>query len=88
MLEAGALPTSKTYGRMTMQNARITGGKQRTPRLEAGCLKSLSLRFAKDYIFGNVTPCCPWYFPPRSLYEVSQTSSASKKITCATPSLA
>ena len=39
-------------------------------------------------IFGSVTPFCPWYFPPRSLYEVSQTSSDSKKITCATPSLA
>ena len=41
-----------------------------------------------DYIFGSVTPCCPWYLPPRSLYDVSQTSSDSKKITCATPSLA
>ena len=39
-------------------------------------------------IFGSVTPCCPWYLPPRSLYDVSQTSSDSKKITCATPSLA
>ena len=39
-------------------------------------------------IFGSVTPCCFWYLPPRSLYEVSQTSSDSKKITCATPSFA
>jgi hypothetical protein len=36
--------------------------------------------------FGNVTPCCPWYLPPRSLYEVSQTSSLSKNSTCAQPS--
>ena len=40
------------------------------------------------HIFGNVTPCCPWYLPPRSLYDVSQTSSDSKKITCAMPSFA
>jgi hypothetical protein len=31
--------------------------------------------------FGNVTPCCPWYLPLRSLYEVSQTSSLSKNST-------
>lgn len=42
------------------------------------------------YIFGSVTPRWPWYLPPRSLYEVSQTSSSSdsKKMTWATPSLA
>jgi len=41
-------------------------------------------------ILGSVTPTCPWYLPPRSRYDVSQTSSAShsRKITCATPSLA
>jgi len=39
-------------------------------------------------ILGSVTPCWPWYLPPRSLYDVSHTSSDSKKITCATPSLA
>ena len=39
-------------------------------------------------ILGSVTPCCPWYLPPRSLYDVSQTSSDSKKSICATPSLA
>ena len=43
---------------------------------------------AGSQIFGRVTPCCPWYFPPRSLYEVSHTSSDSKNTTCATPSLA
>src|SRR5687768_5687331 len=37
---------------------------------------------------GSVTPFCPWYFPPRSRYEVSHTSSDSRKIICATPSLA
>ena len=37
---------------------------------------------------GKVTPFCPWYLPPRSRYEVSQGSSDSMKITCATPSLA
>lgn len=26
-------------------------------------------------ILGRVTPICPWYFPPRSRQEVSQTSS-------------
>jgi hypothetical protein len=36
--------------------------------------------------FGNVTPCCPWYLPLRSLYEVSQTSSLSKNSTWAQPS--
>src|SRR4051812_40030062 len=39
-------------------------------------------------ILGSVTPFWPWYLPPRSRYDVSQTSSDSKKITCATPSLA
>ena len=37
---------------------------------------------------GSVTPRCPWYLPPRSLYEVSQTSSDSKNSICATPSSA
>ena len=49
---------------------------------------ALRRRDNRRQIFGSVTPCCPWYLPPRSLYEVSQTSSDSKKITCATPSLA
>src|ERR1051325_8025798 len=40
------------------------------------------------YILGSVTPRWPWYLPPRSLYEVSQISSDSKKMTCATPSFA
>ena len=39
-------------------------------------------------VFGSVTPRWPWYLPPRSLYEVSQTSSDSKNSICATPSLA
>jgi len=39
-------------------------------------------------ILGGVTPRWPWYLPRRSRYEVSQTSSDSMKITCATPSLA
>ena len=38
--------------------------------------------------FGRVTPRCFWYLPPRSAYEVSQTSSDSKNSICATPSLA
>src|SRR5690606_37232159 len=39
---------------------------------------------------GSVTPRWPWYLPPRSLYEVSQTSSGAawKNSICATPSLA
>ena len=37
---------------------------------------------------GSVTPFWPWYLPPRSAYEVSQTSSDSKKSIWATPSLA
>ena len=41
-----------------------------------------------DQAFGNVTPRCPWYFPLRSRYDTSQVSSDSKKIICATPSLA
>jgi hypothetical protein len=44
-------------------------------------------RFA-SYVFGSVTPFWPWYLPPRSLYEVSQTSSDSRNSICATPSLA
>src|SRR5579872_5262440 len=39
-------------------------------------------------IFGNVTPCCPWYLPALSLYDVSGGSSPSKNTTCAMPSLA
>ena len=39
-------------------------------------------------VFGSVTPRWPWYFPPRSLYEVSQTSSDSRNSICATPSFA
>ena len=39
-------------------------------------------------VFGSVTPFWPWYLPPRSLYEVSQTSSDSKNRNCATPSFA
>jgi hypothetical protein len=35
---------------------------------------------------GKVTPRCPWYFPPRSAYEVSQTSSPSKNSIWAQPS--
>ena len=42
----------------------------------------------RSQVFGSVTPCWPWYLPPRSLYDVSHTSSDSKKITCATPSFA
>src|SRR5690606_32918701 len=43
-----------------------------------------------DQVRGRVTPVCPWYLPPRSRYEVSQTSSAAawKNSICATPSLA
>jgi hypothetical protein len=43
-----------------------------------------------DQVRGNVTPVWPWYLPPRSLYEVSHTSSASawKNSIWATPSLA
>ena len=51
-------------------------------------LRRAEARAAGIQILGSVTPCCPWYFPPRSLYDVSHTSSDSKKITCATPSLA
>jgi hypothetical protein len=40
------------------------------------------------YVFGSVTPRCPWYLPPRSLYDVLHTSSDSKNSICATPSLA
>jgi len=39
-------------------------------------------------VFGKVTPVWPWYFPPRSLYDVEHTSSDSKNSICATPSLA
>ena len=39
-------------------------------------------------ILGSVTPVWPRYLPPRSLYEVSHTSSDSKNSICATPSLA
>ena len=38
--------------------------------------------------FGSVTPVCPWYLPPRSLYDVSHSSSDSRNSICATPSLA
>ena len=41
-----------------------------------------------SYALGKVTPTCPWYLPPRSLYEVSHTSSLSlsKNSTWAQPS--
>src|SRR5207342_1450709 len=41
-----------------------------------------------DQVRGSVTPTWPWYLPPRSLYEVSHTSSDWKNNICATPSLA
>ena len=41
---------------------------------------------AAPQVRGNVTPTWPWYLPPRSLYEVSQTSSDWKNSICATPS--
>jgi len=44
------------------------------------------LRFLQ--VRGSVTPFWPWYLPPRSLYEVSHTSSDSKNSNCATPSFA
>jgi hypothetical protein len=47
---------------------------------------SLRLPPVQHQIFGKVTPTCPWYLPPRSLYEVSQTSSDSKNSTWAQPS--
>jgi penicillin-binding protein 1C len=37
-------------------------------------------------VLGSVTPVCPWYLPPRSRYEVSQSSSLSKNSTWAQPS--
>jgi len=49
-------------------------------------LKVSNVPNSARHVFGNVTPRCPWYLPPRSLYEVSQTSSLSKKSTCAQPS--
>ncbi len=45
-------------------------------------------RDASLQVFGSVTPRWPWYLPPRSLYEVSQTSSDSRNSICATPSFA
>ncbi len=45
-------------------------------------------RQAPAHVFGSVTPRWPWYLPPRSLYEVSQTSSDSRNSICATPSFA
>src|SRR5690606_1254738 len=44
----------------------------------------------RTQVRGSVTPRWPWYLPPRSLYEVSQTSSGAawKNSICATPSLA
>lgn len=48
----------------------------------------LICRKANHQAFGNVTPTCPWYLPPRSLYDTSQTSSLSlsKNSTWAQPS--
>jgi 1-piperideine-2-carboxylate/1-pyrroline-2-carboxylate reductase [NAD(P)H] len=48
-------------------------------------------RVAESGLFqalGSVTPRWPWYLPPRSLYDTSQTSSLSlsKNSTCAQPS--
>ena len=44
--------------------------------------------YARCGIIVNVTPVCFWYFPPLSLYEVSQIVSDSKNNICATPSFA
>ena len=38
------------------------------------------------YSLGSVTPCCPWYFPFLSLYDVSGSSSPWKKSSWASPS--
>ncbi len=43
-------------------------------------------RASPRQVRGSVTPRWPWYLPPRSLYEVSQTSSDSRNSTCAQPS--
>ena len=58
---------------------------------EAACIPSTNnvLRLVDSVCYqalGKVTPRCPWYLPPRSLYDVSQTSSLSKNSTWAQPS--
>ena len=56
-------------------------------RMVRGCRpREVEVRGVANYILGRVTPCCPWYLPPRSLYEVSHTSSLSKNSTWAQPS--
>ncbi len=55
---------------------------------EEPSISAAALHAEDPQAFGRVTPCCPWYLPPRSLYEVPHTSSDSKNSICATPSLA
>ena len=50
------------------------------------CLVAQFAPAGRAQVLGRVTPRWPWYLPPRSLYEVSQTSSLSKNSTWAQPS--
>src|SRR5689334_13778742 len=101
--ETGASDRAFTWSNYEIFNrADVETGTERTPtRRESGSVVELfetknvegschqfSSVTSVVYIFGSVTPRWPWYLPPRSLYEVSQTSSDSKNTTCATPSFA
>ena len=42
------------------------------PAVIQRCRCSACQMRCRRQIFGSVTPCWPWYLPPRSLYDVSQ----------------
>ena len=74
--------------RQSVSREAGTCGRQRSREWPTAGSACRSLSPERRQAFGSVTPFCPWYLPPRSLYEVSQTSSDSKNSICATPSLA
>ena len=78
---------ARTQGQDTILPVEITIYEDRTFSF---VLKTpptpVRLREAAGLEKGSVTPRCPWYLPPRSLYDVSHTSSASMNSTCAQPS--
>ena len=59
---------------------------RQTARIIPGDGANLKCASPKFQARGRVTPRWPWYLPPRSRYETSQTSSDSKNSTWAQPS--
>ncbi len=77
-----------TLGFAAVQAEQLIGGKRGLPDSTSGATRPGAWGLSPRQVLGSVTPFWPWYLPPRSLYEVSQTSSDSKNRNCATPSFA